>query len=60
MSKTPRSRYASTLHRDGTATVWDVYDLQWHRVRRLGDAQSASMESADRARVQRHLSQVRG
>src|SRR5690606_30604254 len=48
--------YATTYHRDGTVTVWDVYAQQWTRcrARRLydDDAIMATLTREDRARIE--------
>lgn len=31
-----KTRYSTTFHRDGTVTVWDVYDQSWDRTARPG------------------------
>ena len=45
--------YATTYHRDGTVTVWDVYRQQWVRTSRPSDQVLAAC-SSDRARIKRH------
>ena len=55
MSPTP---FRSTLHRDGTATVWDVYAQGWTRIFRMWISLSASMDATERARVERHLARI--
>lgn len=47
--------YRSTLHRDGTATVWDVYCQTWRRVRSLSDAVSSSLDWSERDRINAHF-----
>jgi hypothetical protein len=49
----PRRR--STCHRDGTATIWDVYAQRWRVVAHPRDAAVAALGSEERARVLRHL-----
>lgn len=48
--------YRSTLHRDGTVTLWDVYAQAWVRTTRPADRDLAAMDHAERARVEEHLS----
>lgn len=52
-TKTPKSPYATTFHRDGTVTVWDVHQQQWVRTSRPSDQILASC-SSDRERIKRH------
>lgn len=52
------SPYRSTLHRDGSVTIWDVYEQCWTRQTRLSDEQSASLDRAERARIARHLARA--
>ena len=47
--------YRSTLHRDGTVTVWDVYSQQWERHSDLSDEILATLGS-ERDRVVAHIS----
>lgn len=48
-----KSPYATTYHRDGTVTVWDVYQQQWIRTARPSDRVLAAC-SSDRDRIKRH------
>lgn len=52
----PRSDYATKFHRDGTVTVWDVYEQTWVRthVSRVSDQVLASLSSDERARILGH------
>ena len=48
--------YRTTYHKDGTVTVWDVYQQQWcRRVAHLPDHVLASLDPAEREKVIRHL-----
>lgn len=53
-SKTRKSPYATTFHRDGTVTVWDVYTQSWSRTSRPSDNVLASLAESERNRVIRH------
>ena len=44
-----------TLHRDGSVTLWDVYVQQWTRTDAPSDALYATLTSAERARIDRHI-----
>lgn len=44
-----------TLHRDGTITMWSVYEQRWVRTRNVSDRELAAMSSEERARVVRHM-----
>ena len=46
--------YKTKYHRDGTVTVWDVYQQQWQRTARPSDAVLASLGHRERERVIRH------
>lgn len=52
-TKKTKSPYATTFHRDGTVTVWDVYTQSWVRTSRPSDRILASL-SSERDRVIRH------
>lgn len=45
----------TTYHRDGTVTLWDVYQQQWVRQAGFSDAVYASLDDKDRTRVLRHV-----
>lgn len=48
--------WRSKLHKDGTATVWDVYLQQWVRYPRgIPDRISASMAPKERDRIHKHF-----
>ena len=47
--------YRSTLHRDGTVTVWNVYTQTWQRVRSLSDPVSASLPRSERDLINAHF-----
>ncbi len=57
---TPRTAdpYRTTYHRDGSVTVWCVYSQQWLRARRLSDEMLASLSTAERERVARHIARA--
>jgi hypothetical protein len=48
--------YATTYHRDGSVTVWDVYAQQWLRTSRPSDRILASLSASERSRVVLHCS----
>ena len=52
---TTRSTYATTYHRDGRVTLWDVYKQQWITTSRVRDEVLASLPADERQRVIRHL-----
>lgn len=47
--------YKSKLHRDGTASVWNVYRQDWQRLESLPDMLAASLSPKERERVTLHL-----
>jgi hypothetical protein len=47
--------YRTTLHRDGTITVWNVYRQSWERTASPSDEVLASLDPQERERVIRHL-----
>lgn len=47
-------QYRTTYHRNGTVTVWDVFQQVWTRTRRPSDAVLASMDAPERNRIMRH------
>ena len=49
-----RSAYATTFHRDGSVTVWNVFTQQWLRTSWPSDRVLASLGESERARVIRH------
>lgn len=52
----PKHPYATTYHRDHSATVWDVYTQSWQRYyQRPSDAVLASLPARERERVMRHV-----
>ena len=55
MNPTNKANRANTYHRDGTVSYWDVYRQQWQRSSSVSDQVLASMDDAERARVQRHI-----
>ena len=44
----------TTYHRDGTVTIWDVYQQSWVRGFQLRDELLASLNDGERDRVLRH------
>lgn len=44
----------TTYHRDGSVTLWDVYQQQWVRSSAFSDEVYASLGAGERARVLRH------
>lgn len=50
--------YATTYHRDGSVTVWDVYAQQWLRTDNPSARVLASMSRKERERVILHCSGV--
>ena len=55
MNPTIKANRANTYHRDGTVSYWDVYRQQGQRSSSVSDQVLASMNDAERARVQRHI-----
>ena len=55
MNPTIKENRANTYHRDGTVSYWDVYRQQWQRSSSIRDQVLASMNDAEHARVQRHI-----
>ena len=55
------SLFASTFHRDGTITFWDVYQQQWRRQfpAHISDENLAAMSANDRAQTLRSLVDVK-
>ncbi len=49
----------STLHRDGSVTIWSVYEQRWTRCAKVSDREYAAMDAAERARVTRHIARHR-
>lgn len=45
--------YRTTYHRDGTVTVWDVYQQQWVRMaaRDVSDRMLSTFDASERARI---------
>jgi hypothetical protein len=56
MSSKNTDKFRSTLHRDGSASVWCVYTQQWQRVRELSSSMSATLSTTERERVNAHFS----
>jgi hypothetical protein len=52
-TKAPKSPYATTFHRDGSVTVWDVYRQDWVRTSRPSDQLLAS-RIGDREKIKTH------
>lgn len=48
-----KDAYRTTFHRDGTVTLWDVYQQGWRRFRaaEVPDAILASLRPAERERI---------
>lgn len=55
------SQYRTYFHRDGTVTVWDVFEQRWRRMRasNVSDAVLASLRAAERDRILEIASQAR-
>ena len=54
MTKTSKnSPYATTYHRDGTVTLWDVYAQTWMRLPacRISDKIMATLSDSERRRI---------
>lgn len=49
------SIYATTYHRDGKVTLWDVYAQRWVTTSQVRDEVLASLPADERQRVIRHL-----
>lgn len=59
MSKN-RFPYATTFHRDGTVTVWNVYTQSWDmRTSNPSDRVLASLSTEERERVIRHIQRAK-
>ena len=54
-----KTAYASTYHRDGSVSAWDVYTQQWTRQVAFGAAQLASLGAKERDRILRHTAAAR-
>lgn len=48
------ANYETTLHSDGTVTVWDVYSQQWLRTRNPSVHLLASLMPEEREKIIRH------
>ena len=46
--------FKTRYHRDGSVTVWDVYQQQWVRTTRPEDRVLASLSTDERERVMAH------
>jgi hypothetical protein len=57
--KNTKSVLSPKLHRDGTVTYWSVYRQVWVRAGSVPDHELAEQGERDRARIQRHLANVR-
>jgi hypothetical protein len=53
MSQT-RDAYRATYHRDGTVTLWSVYQQSWVRTGHVSDEELAARDERERARIIRH------
>ena len=53
-AKKVKTGYESTFHRDGTVTIWDVYQQTWKRGSKFSDQVLASLDATERERVIRH------
>jgi hypothetical protein len=53
MNATTNDPYRTTYHRDGTATLWNVYEQRWIRVEagKVSDRVLSSLSHAERARL---------
>lgn len=53
--RTMKDAYRTTFHRNGTVTVWDVYQQAWRRflAAEVPDAIMASLNKKERARIRR-------
>ena len=47
--------YPTTFHRDGSVTLWNVYDQGWQRTSRPSDALLATLGIKERERVIKHV-----
>lgn len=54
-TKTAKGAYATTFHRDGSVTVWNVYTQGWQRrpASSVSDEVLASLPANERTRVVR-------
>jgi hypothetical protein len=44
----------TTYHRDGSITIWDVYQQRWTRTMMLSDELWASLSEGERIKISRH------
>jgi len=47
--------FASTLHRDGTVTIWNIYAQEWVRTEAPSDQILASLSRDERDKIEAHL-----
>ena len=63
IKRTTKDPYATTLHRDGTVTLWDVYSQSWKRLNvcAISDRTMATLSGRERDRIERmrHNAQAR-
>ena len=54
--------YPITYHRDGTVTLWDIYDQAWTRLdaAAIGDRLLATLSDAERRRIARMIARAEG
>lgn len=48
------------LHKDGTVTIWDIYEQKWKRVEWITDEVLASFPQKEREKILKHLSRQKG
>ena len=54
--RSAKSAYATTYHRDGSVTFWNVNTQQWQRTSNLSAVPMATLSDSERAKITRHLS----
>lgn len=45
----------STLHRDGSISLFDIYSQQWQRLFEVSDKVLATLSEVERSKIQNHL-----
>lgn len=60
MEKQTKSPYRTKYHRDGTVTVWDVYQQEWRRIRAAdliaGNSILPRLPASERQRIEKMAS----
>lgn len=50
-----KAKYASTYHRDGTLSYWDVMTQAWRRTDWMSDETLSTVDASERSRIVAHL-----